>query len=61
MQALVLSHLSVVNSLGAGLAATHAALRERRSGLQPCSFETVTLPTYVGEVAGVDQVRIRAI
>lgn len=60
MHTLVLSHLSIVNSLGAGLAATHAALRERRSGLQPCRFETVTLPTYVGEVAGVDEVRIRA-
>jgi 3-oxoacyl-[acyl-carrier-protein] synthase-1 len=60
VQALVLSHLSVVNCLGAGLAATHAALRERRSGLQPCHFETVTLSTYVGEVAGVDEVRTRA-
>jgi 3-oxoacyl-[acyl-carrier-protein] synthase-1 len=28
-------------------------------GLAPCHFETVSLPAYVGEVAGVDDVRIK--
>ncbi len=37
-----------------------AALRERRSGLARCAFETVELDTYVGEVAGVDQVAMPA-
>ncbi len=43
-----------MSCLGAGLAATLAALRERRSGLAPCGFETVRLPTYVGQVEGVE-------
>jgi len=37
-----------------------AALREGRSGLAPCRFSDVTLDTYVGEVAGVDAVRLPA-
>ena len=35
------------------------ALRESRSGLAPCAFETVDLDTYVGQVAGLDDVRVR--
>lgn len=35
-----------------------AALRERRSGLARCAFETVELDTCVGEVTGVDQVAL---
>lgn len=49
-----------MNSLGAGLDATVSALRQRRTGLRPCAFETVTLTTHVGEVAGLDQVRLPA-
>ena len=60
MQALQISHLSIVNSLGAGLAATTDALRARRSGLASCTFENVALETYVGEVAGLDAVRVRS-
>jgi 3-oxoacyl-[acyl-carrier-protein] synthase-1 len=59
LQALRISHLSIVNSLGAGLAATADALRARRSGLAPCTFENVAVETYVGEVAGLDAVRVR--
>lgn len=36
------------------------ALRARRGGLAPSSFDTVDLPTFVGEVAGVDDVRLPA-
>ena len=59
MQALHISHLSIVNSLGAGLAATADALRARRSGLAPCTFENVALETYAGEVSGLDDFRVR--
>jgi 3-oxoacyl-[acyl-carrier-protein] synthase-1 len=59
LQALHISHLSIVNSLGAGLAATADALRARRSGLAPCTFENVALETYAGEVAGLDDFRLR--
>ena len=34
------------------------ALIHSRSGLAPCAFETVDLPTFVGKVAGVDAVCI---
>jgi 3-oxoacyl-[acyl-carrier-protein] synthase-1 len=30
-----------------------------RSGLGPCDFETVALDTYVGQVAGLDEISIR--
>jgi 3-oxoacyl-[acyl-carrier-protein] synthase-1 len=36
------------------LTATLEALRQGRSGLQPCTFETVDLPTFVGEVPDLD-------
>jgi len=51
---LLLSATTATTCLGVGLDAHRAALRENRSGLQPCAFETVDLPTCVGEVAGVD-------
>ncbi len=58
MHPLRLSHCSIVSSIGAGLAATLASLRAGISGLRPCGFETVDLPTYVGEVAALDDVRL---
>jgi len=48
----------MTSCLGHGLAATLAALRAGRSGLKPCDFETVELPTWIGEVAGVDDERL---
>ena len=54
MKPLLLSAYTATTCLGVGLDAHRAALREDRSGLQPCAFETVDLPTWVGEVAGVD-------
>lgn len=60
MQPLAISHYSVVNCLGAGAQAVTAAIRERRSGLTPCDFETVALETWIGRVAGLEQVRIRS-
>jgi len=60
MQPLAISHFSIVNSLGAGSAATLGALRERRSGLAPCDFETVVLDTCIGRVSGLDEIRVRS-
>lgn len=59
MPPLQLSHFTAVTCLGHGLAPTLGALREGRSGLAPCTFETVTLDTQVGEVAGVSDFRLR--
>jgi 3-oxoacyl-[acyl-carrier-protein] synthase-1 len=59
MKPLAISHFSIVNSLGAGSERVTGALRERRSGLTACDFETVELDTYIGQVSGLDQVRIR--
>ena len=61
MTPILLSHFTATSCLGYGNAATLAALRQQRSGLQPCQFETVhDLATYVGEVPGVDAVSLSA-
>ena len=60
MNPLSFSRFTVTSSLGRGLAATLAAMRDRRSGLAPCRFDTVDLATFVGEVAGVDAVQLRS-
>ena len=54
MTPLLLSAYTATTCLGRGLDATRQALREGRSGLTPCAFETVQLDTWIGEVAGVD-------
>jgi 3-oxoacyl-[acyl-carrier-protein] synthase-1 len=59
MQALAINHFSVINSLGAGAAAIAGALQAGRSGLTRCEFETVTLDTWIGQVAGLDEFRLR--
>jgi len=59
VQPLAISHYSVVNCLGAGSRAVTGAIRERRSGLAPCDFETVVLNTWIGRVAGLESLRIR--
>ena len=53
---LTLSAYTAATCLGRGLAATLAGLRSGGSGLAPCAFETVHLPTWVGEVADVDAI-----
>lgn len=53
-----LSSFTVTSSIGRGLEQTLSALRQRRSGLAPCTFDTVDLATFIGEVAGVDAVRL---
>ena len=53
-----LSHSTTTTCLGAGLDAQLQALRSARSGLAPCAFDIVDLPTWIGEVADVDAVRL---
>ena len=60
MTPLLLSATTATTCLGRGLAATRSALREGRSGLVPCAFETVELATWIGEVPGVDDERLPA-
>jgi 3-oxoacyl-[acyl-carrier-protein] synthase-1 len=55
---LLLSHYTAVTCLGRGLAALQTALETTASGLKPCDFETVALDTWIGEVAGVDALRL---
>jgi 3-oxoacyl-[acyl-carrier-protein] synthase-1 len=57
---LVLSGFTATTCLGSGVAAHRRALRETASGLAPCRFDTVDLQTWVGEVAGVGEVRLPA-
>lgn len=59
MQPLAISRYSVVNCLGTGTQAVADAMRERRSGLAPCDFETVALNTYIGRVPGLEETRVR--
>jgi 3-oxoacyl-[acyl-carrier-protein] synthase I len=49
-----MTSICIASSLGAGVEATTSALRCGTSGLRPCAFETVDLPTHVGEVPGLE-------
>jgi 3-oxoacyl-[acyl-carrier-protein] synthase I len=60
LQPLVLSSMSSANCLGRGVASMSDALQNDRGGLAPCRFDVAaSLPTYVGEVQGLDTVRMR--
>jgi 3-oxoacyl-[acyl-carrier-protein] synthase-1 len=58
MKPLHLRNFTATSCIGKGIAATLTSLLEQRSGLAGCRFETVDIPTYIGEVAGVDQERL---
>lgn len=60
MTPLVLRHFTATSCIGRGLQATLESLRTQHSGLTPCAFETVTLDTHVGEIPGLDEVRLPA-
>ncbi len=60
MDPLALTSFTATSCIGRGVGATLATLRARRTGLAPCAFETVTLDTCVGEVAGVDDAPLPA-
>ncbi len=58
MKPLLLSNYTATSCIGTGLEPTRESLLAHRSGLKPCDFETVDIDTHVGEVAGVDAVRL---
>jgi 3-oxoacyl-[acyl-carrier-protein] synthase-1 len=58
MNPLILASYTATSCLGHGIGATLDALRQGRTGLAPCRFETVTLDTCIGEVGGVDDERL---
>ena len=60
MEPLHLTHYTATSCIGRGLNETLCTLREQRSGLKPCAFDTVDLATYVGEVVGVEDVTLPA-
>ena len=45
---------TLVNALGAGRGATLDGLRRQTSGLRPCDFLDVDIPTWIGRVEGVE-------
>jgi len=54
MTPLAIAEYTLVTALGAGREATLAALQAQRSGLAPAHFLDVELPTWIGEVPGLD-------
>lgn len=60
MQPLLIKTFTTTTALGRGLTDTLSALRAQHSGLQAHSWETVDLPTCLGEVEGLDAITLRA-
>jgi 3-oxoacyl-[acyl-carrier-protein] synthase-1 len=50
--------MCIASCVGFGRKATLAALASGHSGLTPCHFETVSLPTWTGEIDGLDTVQL---
>lgn len=51
---------TLTNALGAGLDASLSALQTGQSGLRPCDLDGVELDTWIGRVAGLEQVELPA-
>jgi 3-oxoacyl-[acyl-carrier-protein] synthase-1 len=58
MTRLAITDYTVASAIGVGREPTLQAMRDGRSGLQHKRFETCTLETWIGEVAGVDEQRL---
>ena len=58
MTPLLLKSFTATSCIGKGVTATLESLRQQRSGLAICDFETVDIDTHIGEVAGVDGTRL---
>ena len=58
MTPLQLTHFTATSCVGRGLAATRAALEGARGGLARRQFESAAIDTYIGEVEGLEQVRL---
>jgi 3-oxoacyl-[acyl-carrier-protein] synthase-1 len=55
---MLLSSFTASSCIGLGLGQTLESLLARRSGLTQCRFETVDIDTHVGEIPGLDAVRL---
>ena len=60
MKPLAVSAYTLTTALGAGCAATLAALQAQRTGLAPLRFLDLPLTTWTGEVDGVDAIVLPA-
>ncbi len=58
MNPLHLQSFTATSCIGLGLGQTLESLLAQRSGLKSCEFETVAIDTHIGEVPGVDAVRL---
>ena len=54
MQPVYISNYTLASCLGMGREANWNALEQQKTGLKPCAFESVNLPTYVGQVSEVE-------
>jgi 3-oxoacyl-[acyl-carrier-protein] synthase I len=57
---LEVSAFTATSNLGRGLAATWAAIESQRTHLKRCDFMELSLPTWIGEVAGLEQLAMPA-
>jgi 3-oxoacyl-[acyl-carrier-protein] synthase I len=60
MKPLLVESFTASSCIGLGVAQTLESLLAQRSGLKRCEFETVDIDTHIGEVPGVDAVRVPA-
>jgi len=60
VQPLLVTTFTTTTALGRGIVDTLSALRAQRSGLKAISWEGADLPSYLGEVAGLDSMAMRA-
>jgi 3-oxoacyl-[acyl-carrier-protein] synthase-1 len=58
MTPLPITDATLTTSLGKGLQAHLEALHAQRCGLQPCAFDDVDLPGWIGRVDGLDQAAV---
>ncbi len=58
MTELLLKEYTATSCIGQGRLATLEALRQQRGGLAPCSFESASIDTWVGEVSGLGAVQL---
>jgi 3-oxoacyl-[acyl-carrier-protein] synthase-1 len=56
---LVISSLCLVTALGAGQAETWEAIRDGRSALRPCGFDSLPIAAYAGAVPALDHAPLR--
>lgn len=58
MEPLIITGMAAANALGLGVPAMLAALRDEQTGLRPNDFAPAPLPTWIGRVAALEQVRL---